>query len=306
MSEELDLMLPTGGGEESPAAGAPPAAPPQGDDAASRSASEAPPDSGTPVDPNAAPVAEGEQPKAKGVQKRLNELVSDREREARRADQATDLLKVVLQAALTPQQAAQQQAAQQGERPPRAEDYGNNWQEYDRAQRAYEARAEARRLIAEDRAQQAQAHQSWQQQQNAVQVEQAKEQLQMALGSEMRAAATRYPDYEDVISAAPVNIPVNLQAAMLVSGFGGDVAYHLAMHPQLIPRLARMPDMQLSSAIAKIGFALRSGPSNSNAPPASRPARGSGTADLGYPKDATPEQHEAWKKRNQAAQQKRA
>lgn len=301
MPDEVDLMLPAPAGAETPGESATPAAPPQGDDAAPHSASGEPPVSGADEpDANAQPP----KPEGKGVGKRIGELVGERERESRRADQVTGILATLLTAALSPQQRAQANATQ-NEAPPKAEDFGNNWAAFDQAQRAYEARSEARRIIAEERAQVDTQTRTQQAQHQRAQQAAAVEQLHGVLGSQMQEAMARYPDYAEVVGDSGFTLPVNVEAAMAVSGFGGDIAYHLATHPQLVPRLARMSDMELATSCAKIGYALRAPANLSNAPAPANAARGRGSADPGYPKDATPEQHLAYT-RKLAAAQKRA
>ena len=130
----------------------------------------------------------------------------------------------------------------------------------------------------------------------------------MATGTQMHATVNQFPDFHEVIESCPVEIPLNMEAAMAVTGQAGRVAYYLARNPQVIERLANLPDVVMAHHITRIASAMSSpnAANVSNAPPVGRSVGNRGTADVAYPKDATPEQHLAWEKAQKRQQGKRA
>jgi hypothetical protein len=303
MPDEMSLP----GIDPAPAAPATPAAPApetgQGD-TSTQSASvdtgaQAP--AGDPSPPD--PVVEAQKKESKGVQKRIDELVA-RERAAdQRAERTEGLLRQVIEGVLTPQQ-ARNQAPSQAEAAPNERDFGT-WPEYQAALTRYEARQAVRSEFAQATQYQQAMQQRAQEAHRVQQMEVSKQQLHSIMGNQMQEAAARIPDYVDIVSNADTEVPVNVEAAMAISGAGGDVAYYLARNPHVIGQLARLPDLALATQVARIANAMRSGAySVSNAPPPGRPAgsRGSGPAD--YPQNATPEQHMAWRNRQKPAAQR--
>ncbi len=115
----------------------------------------------------------------------------------------------------------------------------------------------------------------------------------------MAKVAGTYPDYEQVVGSAFNELPVAVEAAMVVSGEGGHVAYYLAQHPEVVAALAQQPPMVVQHTISKIAYHMRGGGSASlsEAPSPGRPVGNRGSAPLEYPDNATTEQHIAWKKR---------
>jgi len=303
MPEEFSLP----GIDPAPAAPAAPADPAQGaEDNATQSASvdtgaQAPTDDAAPD-----PVEVERKREAKGVQKRINELTAERKAAEQRAERALALVEQLATRGLQqqPQEGRQDQRAQ-GDEPPPDKSKFTSWEEYNAAQARWVTRQELRaELAARDRTS-AQQRQTWEAQQNEQRTAQALDALHGITGNQMADAATRFADYVDVIESCPVNIPPRLEVAMAQSGAAGDVAYYLAKNPRVIQQLANMPDMQIMHNVTKIATAMRGNAANvSNAPAPGRPAGNRGAAANDYPKDATPEQHIAWEKRQQRLRSK--
>ena len=237
---------------------------------------------------------------SRGVQKRIDELVA-RERAAdARTEQTQDLLRQVIQGVLTPAQ-ARAGAPGQAEAAPKQDDFGT-WQEFNAAT----TRWEARQAVRAEFEQQTRAYQEHNQRQqyahHTQQVEEAKYQLHGIVGNQMRETAAQIPEFAAEIAEADFEVPLNVEAAMAVSGAAGHVALYFARNPQVMAQLSRLPDLALSAQVSRIANAMRSGAySVSNAPPPGRPGGTRGTGPSDYPTNATPEQHLAWEKRNRGA-----
>ena len=311
-----DLMLPgidsapsaAPATSDAPASSQDQAAPPSGDDKSTQSASV---DTGSDPASGDAPTETDEQRREKsdrrsrgGFQNRINELTA-RERDAvRQNQQLAGLLEMVIKGQVTPQQ-AQRQDATQGEQPPNEANY-NDWKAYERDMIRYESRQEIRRELAQREAQQNHQRSQWEQQIQAQQRAVQEEQLHVATGSQMQSVAAQFPDFHDVIESCPVNIPLNVEASMAITGKAGHVAYYLAKNPRVIQQLSQMPDVVVAHHITRIANAMGSSAATvSNAPPVGSPAGNRGTSANPYPKDATPAQHLAWEAANKR-QAKRA
>jgi hypothetical protein len=228
------------------------------------------------------------------------------QRNLERVQAQNDLLvKAVLEGRIAPQQAAER-AGVTGDLVPPDESKYTDWRAYNRDLAKYEARMEVREQLTRAAQQQRQRWEQGQTQHAATQRAAATEQLHGVLSVQMQEAAARYPDYVDVISEGGGDeLPVNVEAAMAVTGFGGDIAYYLSKHPQVVRQLARLPDVALGNQMAVIANYMRTNAvAISNAPAPGRPGGSRGSAPAGYPENATPEQHLAWKKRSEAAQGK--
>lgn len=223
-----------------------------------------------------------------------------REREANeRANLTTQLLEKVLAGVLTPQQARQQAPDASADTEPQEKEF-STWREYNSAHTKWEVREGVRSQLEAIGRQNQQQFEQQRQFENVQRQEAAKVQLHTVVGEQMREAAKRIPELHAEVSRAHIDVPLNVEAAMVASGFAGEVALYFSRHPQVMYRLAREPDMVLGAQLSKIGHAMRAGAySVSNAPPPGNASGGNrGTGPSEYPKNATPEQHLAWRTRN--------
>jgi len=297
-----EMMLPGIDTTPAPAPAAEPAAPAaEQDDSSTHSASVE--TSGEPA-PGDAPAedtpeqvaAKAEKRSRGGFQNRINELTAANRETQRSNAQLQSLLEMVIKGTLSPQQGAAQANAQggQGEQPPHESQF-TDWKDYERAMIRYESRQEIRKELAQRAAQENSLRQQHETQTRAQARAQAEEHLHAATGTQMQEAASRYPDFQEVIESCPVNIPIPVEAAMAITGNAGDVAYYLARNPRVIQQLSQMPDVAVAHHITRISNAMRANAANvSNAPAPGRPVGNRGTVVNSYPKDATPEQHLAW------------
>jgi len=245
-------------------------------------------------------------PAPRGVQKRIGEL-RERERIANeRADRLEGLVAQMVGGMLSPQQAHQQAGValdpRQDPRPEENDPRFKSWQEYNSAVVRWEARQVVREQFAEAARNHAQQTENWNRQQAARAHAEAEHALHSHVGAEMRAAAGRIPGYAEAMQGADFDIPLNVEAAIAVSGAVGEVSMYLAKYPHVVRQLAQLPDMVLSAQMARIAHAMRSGSvAVSNAPPPGRVGGSRGTSPLDYPRDATPEQHLEWEARQKKA-----
>lgn len=268
------------------------------DDEASRSASDD--GSGTPPEPTGDPAPQP-QPASKGVQKRIEELLT-RERIANeRGDRLEGLVTRVIEGIITPQAArAQAGAAASGEEDPRPmENQFTSWPEFNAAVVRWETRQEVREQFRKATEAQTQRDTKASEDRQRAAVADAEHQLHSFVGAEMRAAAERIPGFREQMENATFDLPTNVEAAIALSGSVGEVSLYLSHHPQLVPQLARLPDMAIAFHVSRIAQAMKSGSATmSNAPPPGKVGGSRGAASpLDYPKDATPQQHLDWEKR---------
>lgn len=184
------------------------------------------------------PSASDEPPKvAKGVQKRLDELVRQREDE-RRAREAAEARESQLLALLKERQAPQQPAIQEEKEPARPDRNAfTDPDAYDRAldvyvneRAAFIARREVRQQIEQDRKSQREAalaeHQNRIKENFRQRVDKAKE---------------KYPDYSVVAENPNIAVSVPMAHAIAMSDSGPDIAYHLGKNPQEAARISQLP-----------------------------------------------------------------
>lgn len=231
---------------------------------------------------------------ARGVQKRINELVAEREEAKRDRSKLQDQLSQVMSHLLKGGQPPQAQP--KIDAPPNKADF-SDYTDFVVASAEYRALQKFRAEQAQATRQQQELNQRNQQAAKIQQTERAKEQLHGALASQLSEARESYPDYDDVVGNATWELPLNVEAAMTLSGAGGHVAYYLAKNPKLVKQLAALPDMAVAAQMSRIAHYLKPSASVSNAPPPGRPSGSRGSNAGGYRDDFTPEQHIAWEKR---------
>lgn len=115
----------------------------------------------------------------------------------------------------------------------------------------------------------------------------ALQQQQMAKAQENWAtqvedAATRYADFEQVVTAPDVSITDSMVQLMQLSDVGADIAYHLGTHKEQAAALARMPVSELAGAMQMLEhFVSSNAPrprTQSNAPQPISPVKGKATS----------------------------
>lgn len=282
-------------------------------DATSRAAEPSATDPAAPVDENDPNAQQRPDRSRRTRDNRIDQLTTEKrtaERNFERVQAQNDLLiKAVLEGRIAPQQAAERAGVAGDLGAPPDESKYTDWREFNRDTAKYWAKVGTQEMLQRAAQQQRQQLEQRNTQATAQQREQATEQLHTILGTQMHGVAARYPDYVEVIAEASEilgDMPVNVEAAMAITGFGGDIAYYLAKHPHVVPQLARLPDVALGNQMAIIANYMRtSAAAISNAPAPGRPGGSRGSAPADYPANATPEQHQAWKKAHEPRKEKR-
>lgn len=183
--------------------------------------------------------------KAKGVQKRIDELVREREDWKRAALRLME----------------QQQGTQQPEPPKQAEPQGKpDLGKYE----SYEAYVEA---LTEWKLEQRESQRRQQEEGKRRQAEQAK--TQEAVGKVIEKGRGKYDDYDAVVFNPSVPITDAMAQAMLDIDSGHDVAYYLGSNPQEAARIAQLSPFAQAREIGKLEIKLSAKPAKtvSDAPP---------------------------------------
>jgi hypothetical protein len=141
------------------------------------------------------------------------------------------------------------------------------------------------------------------QQQNVTRVLTAVAGVQNDLTVQLQKGNERFPDFNEVVSAATDELPLNVQVAMHQSGDPVGVSYYLAKHQEVIPRLHQLRPMELGAALGRIASAMKGNAAvasasnfQSAAPPPGRPAGGRGGNPMTYREDFSPEEHLQWER----------
>jgi hypothetical protein len=221
-------------------------------------------------DPNLDEAQKAQKRRDNGVQRRINEIIRDREnykatadRERQERMRLMDLLeKSRGEPARTPQQS--------GTQAPKIEDY-TKYEDYLMAQAEWAA---DRRY--DQRHQEAQRHHE-QARHNQVIADQHRhlENQQRTLQTLVDKAEEKYPDfYEKVFTQDPSVVPISavVGAAILESDQGSDVAYYLGTHPTEAQRIAKLSPTSQLREFGKIEVMLTK--PQSAAPPPLNPVSG--------------------------------
>jgi hypothetical protein len=237
-----------------------------------------------PSDDSADTAAEPEAKKAKGVQKRIDELTANWRSTERDRDYWRELAMQHLKGdgqPAQPQQAPQTQA----EPAPKEEDFAS----YDDFLRAT-ARWEVKQELAQERQRQQEEAKQREQQQTYQQRVQSFQQR-------MQTFAAEHPDFQQVALNPSVPITDAMQEAILDSDMGPQVAYHLGQHPEEAARIARMSPYAAAREIGRIEarLAIPPKPKVSQAPEPIRPVGGSGEGRSKSPDEMSISEWMAWR-----------
>lgn len=230
--------------------------------------------------------ADTEPSKAKGVQKRLDELTALRRQAERREEAAREEARHWRELAMRGQQPAQQQG-QPAQQPdpiaahvaqivgpaPKPEDYGGDWtEEYRTAREAWS-----------DRRSEVRAAAIAAQQVRAFQAEAAERQFQQTFSQQVDDIEKDAPGARESIAALGNKLPA--QVANAIASMGADVAHYIATNPEAEARILKAPNAwAVATELGEIRAtvkARRAAPvvqPTSAPPPPSRTVRGGGSA----------------------------
>lgn len=213
-----------------------------------------------------------------GVQKRIDTLIFQRNQAER-------------DAAYWRQQA---ETAKAPAPPPRLADFESH-DEYDHALQQHRIEEGVNRGLAKNAEQQA-----------ARLTQQAQTATAQAYDQRAAEAASRLPDWAEVVGKSTAPMSPALQEALMESDRGPDLVYHLAKNPAEAERLNSMSVRQMDREIGRLESALAAkapapapAARTTNAPPPATPAAPAALAPSHEdPSKMTQEQYEAWRRGN--------
>ena len=224
-------------------------------------------------------AAEKAERKARGVQKRMDELTADKYAERKRADELAAQNARIL--ALLEQQKPQQ-APSTGA--PQREQFADDFS-FVRAEAAYVAQQEALKLIQHaTRAQQEQFAQAQAQQAARLEAQQFAER--------MKAVEKTIPDYREVLEDAEIELPPQVLVTIRKMADGPLVAYHLAKNPDLATQFITTPPEMHGILLGQLSATLKTVPQVSKAPPPGKPVQTKPGSSSEPP--SNPDEYQAW------------
>lgn len=214
-----------------------------------------------------APDAGAEPPKEpKGVQKRIDELVRQREEERRRAEKLETMLHEMYTRQQQPQPA---QPVQTADAPPKAEDFGD-YDEFLRATARFEAKQELRAET-----------QRMEQIRKQAEVQQRQQTYQQRVGGIIEKGKTTHEDFDLVAMNPSVAISDYVLAAAAESEVGHEILYHLGKYPEEARRIAELSPYAQAREVGKIEAKITAPipKATTQAPPPVNPVGGNAGAD---------------------------
>lgn len=212
---------------------------------------------------------------SRGVQKRIDELVKQREEANRRVDYLMGLVAQVSQGNAKPGQQEAPQAPVEPQ-PPREEDY-KSYEDYLEAKTDYKATkaaAEAERKVL------AQVNAVMDRDRQARQQEVAQRQAR----SWADAGTSKYADFGDVVMADDLRISPAMRDVILTDPAGHDVAYWLGKNPDVTAKISALPPLRQAQELGRIAARFEGSQQSVNrtqkttsAPPPVRPSGSRGT-----------------------------
>lgn len=205
--------------------------------------------------------APAEPPKSKGVQKRIDELVRQREEERRRADR---LEEYILNLDRKKEQPEPQQQPQFPELPPVPPDRYAFDSDEQYAQAVQQFQQENARFV------QGQIRSAQEEAQKHVSQEQRQQQVRQGLAGMVQKGSEAHPDFSQVAF-----VPQGMEEIFLDAENGAEVAYYLGQNPQEVQRILQMPAHRAAFEIARLDARFTKQPSKpSSAPPPIKPVGG--------------------------------
>jgi hypothetical protein len=218
-----------------------------------------------PADPAASDKPEGK-PKSQGVQKRIDELV--RQREEERAEKLRLLAIIEGQSKPKPEVKPEAEEDPAPQRPDRAAytdpaAYESALADYADAKAAWSAKTAVREALAEEgRKRQEEA------------ARQAQTAAQEAYNARVSKTAEKYADYKAVAESPDVQVSMPMAQAILQSEHGPDIQYYLGKNPAEAKRISSLHPLQQLVELGTIVAKLTATTSETPAPaaPATKPA----------------------------------
>lgn len=256
-----------------------------------------PEESATPETPDDA-AAEPEPKKAKGVQKRIDELTRQREDERRRAE-AAEARELRILAALekaTGSKESEKELQKPVLDPNNPDAYNTALEEYVVAKAGNAAEAKVKEKLAEEEKKRTD-------EQNAAHFRQ----LQESYRSRVEKAKEKHPDYSEIAESPDVQVSPAMASAITYSDDGPEIAYFLGKNPAEAERISKLlPQLQLVE-LGKISQRLQAPPAStkpvSAAPAPGKPIKASSEASKSGDEESMEEY--ASRRKKQLAEERR-
>ena len=225
-------------------------------------------------------AAEKAEKRARGVQKRIDELTAEKHAERKRADE--------LQAQLFRFMEQKNPVAQAVEGEPKQKD-GEPWEEY--VLRLAEHRAEKRvdAMLAEFQSKRQEETRTL-----TAQQEQAEAERQYL--ARQRETAKTIPDFMEVMEDADIEIPGHVYGLIQRMPDGPVIAYHMAKNPDLARQFFDSPTHMHGILLGQLSATLKASQTSSNAPAPGKPVQSKPGNSSEMPSD--PDKYRAWAEKN--------
>lgn len=208
--------------------------------------------------------------RARGVQKRMDELTADKYAERAARERTERMLEQVL---LAQQQRSGPQQAAEGQEP-RREDF-SDYEDFVAAKAEHRAVKGAQEVFRRELQGAAQASQDAQVQQQATA-------LRQQFVARQQEFAKAVPDYFETVNTEDVRVPEASAALLHTMDDAPAVIYAIAKHPQIATRLWNEPPARQAILLGQLSAMLRSSPQVSKAPEPGRPT-GARAGESGAP-----------------------
>ena len=245
-------------------------------------------------------AAEPEPKKAKGVQKRIDELTRQREDERRRAEAAEARLDRALSAL---EKGVTKELQPTGELkepqkpvldPSNPEAYNTAFEQYITERANYVAEVKVREKLAEE-----------DKKRKDQELADQQKQVQQSYLQRVQKATEKYPDYHEVAESPEVQVSIPMASAIAHSEEGPEIAYYLGKNPAEAERISKLvPQLQLvelGKIVAKITTPAPSPKPVSAAPSPGKPIKAGSEATIS-PEEESMEQYAARRKKELAQQ----
>jgi hypothetical protein len=190
-------------------------------------------------------AAEKAEKRAKGVQKRIDELTADKHAERKRADELASQNARIL-ALLEGKQAPA--AAAQGE--PKREQF-ESYEDYVAARAEFRAEQKAKALIE-------QSTKTSEEQRRKETSEQAQRTLEQGYADRQRQAAKDISDFNDVMEDADIAVPTQVYNMIMRMPDGPVIAYNMAKNPDLVQQFWSNPAEMHGILLGQLSATLKS------------------------------------------------
>ena len=266
----------------------------------------------TATDPAAQPEAPQESPqqreqqrRARGVQKRIDELTRNAAEANRRADLLLEAHRELVARTARGEPGQPQQPPTAETQRPREEDFPGDYRSFLRAEAQWEARQVAQEALQQEReARQREVQQREQETQHAQAIAQV-ETVLTDFGKRNAEYAKAAPDFAeashalDHIEVGPHNVP--MVQTILLRPDSAKILHHLGLNPAEAERISSLPHALQGAAIGEFAASVNRAPRPSNAPTPGRPVSGMRPPNAGVPASNSMDDYASWRTRKTRA-----